>query len=103
MARLDENVYILSDVTPTKDDSDKDGKVLFFSPTVGWYEATWSNPYMGNTTHWTFLPERPPILEDRAAVLDRRFNLWIQDKFPNIEPAAKMLLRLGYEAGAGLK
>ena len=99
MAKLAENVFILADVRPTKEDANEQGYVLYFSLSCGWYQGHWHNTYMKDITHWTYLPERPPAQENPVAIMHRTFDEWVNEKFPNAESAAKMLLRLGYEAG----
>ena len=97
--RLSENVYVLADNKPTKNDADANGNVLYYSPTMGWHQGFWYTTWNSDVTHWTFLPEQPPSQEDPVHKMERRFNAWVTDQFPNVEPAVKMLLRLGYEAG----
>lgn len=94
-----ENIFILAHVKPTKDDADANGNVLYFSPTLGWYQGSWVRTYMVDVTHWTYLPELPPSLEDPLTRMNRTFNEWVDDKYPNVEVPAKALLRIGYEAG----
>lgn len=96
---LAENVYLLADTKPRKEDSDINGNVLYFSPAFGWHQGYWAKTYRDDVTHWTYLPEQPPAQESLQDRLNRTFNKWVDEKFPNVEVAARMLLRLGYEAG----
>lgn len=98
---LQENVYLLSDWKPGKEDSDEKGNVLFFKPGFGWYSGFWQRPHMEGTTHWTYLPLKPPAAEDAEQVRERQFNEWI-NSFPansKFDELALSLLRLGWNAG----
>lgn len=97
--QLGENIYDIGKVSPTKDDADAKGNVLYYSPSLGWMQGLWMRTWRDDVTHWTYCPETPPVQEDKVVKMERTFNQWVNDKFPNIETAAKMLLRLGYEAG----
>lgn len=99
MSKLPENVFIYKEQRPTKEDANEQGYVLYYSASLGWHQAYWSNPWREDITHWTYLPEVPPRLEDRSSIMNRKFNDWADEKFPNCEAAAKMLMRLGWEAG----
>lgn len=94
-----ENVYLLTDVEPCKQDANEKGQVLYYSLSVGWHVAYYARSHMPDVTHWTYLPECPPAQESPAERLDRSFDKWVSRTFPKAEPAARTLLRLGYEAG----
>jgi len=94
-----ENVYLLADVKPCKQDANEKGLLLYYSRSVGWHVAYYANSHMPDVTHWTYLPERPPIKETLEERLDQSFDRWVNRMFPRVEPATRALLRLGYEAG----
>lgn len=97
---LQENVYLLSDWKPSKEDSDDNGNVLYFSPRIGWYQGYWTKPYMDGSTHWTYLPLKPPAAEDPKAKRDREFEKWFAT-FPIKEGDSnliKSLVRVGWDA-----
>lgn len=99
MEKLAENVYAIADTKPTKDDSDANGNVLYFSATLGWHQGYWSLPWREDITHWTYLPERPPSLPDPKVIRDQAFKDWLA-KFPTkFEEPAISLLRLGFNGG----
>jgi len=95
-----ENVYLLTDQRPCKDDADQRGHVLYYSQSVGWHQGFWGKSHMPDATHWTYLPERPPAVVPREHLLETAFNRWQDNAFPKVEPAVKLLLRLGFMAGA---
>lgn len=95
-----ENVFDINDIKPTCEDADANGKVLYFSKSLGWHQGYYHSAFRDDVTHWTYLPEEPPSVEDPAEKMSRLFSEWVNDTFPsNCEPAVRMLLRLGYEAG----
>lgn len=101
--KLPDDIFLLADVKPTKDDANQAGHVLFYSPLAGWHQATWSRSHMADATHWTFLPDAPPEAERRTVRLESGFNAWYNNQFPGCEPQVKALLRLGYMAGANFE
>jgi hypothetical protein len=88
----------ITDAVPTKEDANNAGHVLYYSPSHGWFQGGWTSSYINDTTHWTTCPDRPPVQEDPASVLDKQFSAWVERHCPNVEPAAKALVRLGYDA-----
>ncbi len=93
-----ENVYLLIDQRPTKDDADDKGNVLYYKPGFGWYSGYWHMPYMTDTTHWTYLPERPPILEDPGLLRDNEFDKWLRTFPSKFEDSVIALFRLSWNA-----
>lgn len=96
---LTENIYALLDQRPTRDDGDDNGNVLYYKPAHGWYTGYWSHAYMDGTTHWTYLPVRPPIEEDPALIRDARFEEWLRTFPTKFEDSVIALFRLGWNAG----
>jgi hypothetical protein len=95
---LPENVFDKKDTPPTHACANSQGKVLWFSPSLGWAEGHWQYPIFKDITHWTYAPERPSIQEDPKAVRDRAFDAWLQS-FPSEMPAAaQALAKLGWNA-----
>jgi len=97
--RLSENVYVLKEQPPIKDDADAKGNVLYFKPGFGWYSGYWHSAHMDGTTHWTFLPERPPELEDTKVKREKAYQAWMKLFPAEFDPAADALIRLGFNAG----
>jgi hypothetical protein len=98
---LEENVYVLSDWKPGKEDGDVSGSVLYFKPGFGWYSGHWNHPHMDGTTHWTYLPKDPAPAETLEARRNAAFKTWL-NSFPSearIEELPVSLLRLGWNAG----
>jgi|GEM_PF-2401526 len=98
---LEENIYVLYDWRPGKEDADDKGNVLYFKPGFGWYSGYWQRPHMEGTTHWTYLPKQPPVAEDPSLKRDEQFKQWLST-FPaeaRIEDLPVSLLRLGWNAG----
>jgi hypothetical protein len=98
--RLPNDVFAMTDVKPTQADANSDGNVMYYGPLAGWHQANWSRPYMEDVTHWSYLPDAPPNLARREARLEAGFNSWYSNQFATSEPEVKVLLRLGYMAGA---
>jgi hypothetical protein len=96
---LDENIYLLRTDPPTKDDADEKGNVLYFCPRFGWYSGYFIKPHMDGTTHWTYLPHRPPALPDPAVESDTHFNDWLKSFPTKFEDSVIALFRLGWNAG----
>lgn len=95
---LDVNVFIISDCKPDKDDADANGQVLYYSPDIGWYQGYFYKPHMTGTTHWTYLPKRPPSLEDPTIQRDKKFNEWLVTFPTKFEDAVVALFRLSWNA-----
>lgn len=100
---LPSDVYQLTDVKPTKEDSNSDGNVMYYGPLTGWHQANWSRSYMHDATHWTHLPDAPPDVDRREIRLESAFNAWYNAQFEGSDPTTKVLLRLGYMAGANFE
>lgn len=95
---LAENVYQLDKDKPTKDDADQNGQVMYYAPSYGWYAGYYYKPHMTGTTHWTYLPERPPTLADPTIERDKKFSQWITTFPTKFEDSVVALMRLGWNA-----
>jgi hypothetical protein len=95
---LPENIFEKRITRPTHQCANSQGKVLWFSPTLGWSEGNWQYPPFADISHWTYAPEHPSIEEDPKGVRDRAFEAWLQS-FPSEMPAAaQALAKLGWNA-----
>jgi len=99
-SQLPNDVYLLDEVKPTKEDANRQGQVLWFSQLTGWHQGQWTGSHLSNVTHWSYLPDRPAQAQSREVVLEVAFNVWYDMNFKNGDPQTKVLLRLGYMAGA---
>ena len=96
---LAENIFLYSKDKPTKDDADQNGYVLYFCPEFGWYSGTFMKAHMPGTTHWTYLPLRPPALPDPAIARDQQFDDWLKTFPTKFEDCVIALFRHGWNAG----
>jgi hypothetical protein len=77
MDYLPENVFNLSVQKPRHEDADKDGRVLYFHPRIGWYSGYWMYALHTDSTHWTYCPSTPEIApEDPKVLRSKAFDEW---------------------------
>lgn len=92
-------VYDLMDRTPTKEDANDEGKVLWFHVKLGWTEGDYRYPVYTDCTHWAPCPHRPLHLSPEDRIKDG-FKSWLQSFPAEFPPAASALLELGFKGGA---
>ncbi len=96
---LPENVFDLSVQKPRHEDGDKEGKVLYFHPKMGWYSALWVHTLYTGTTHWTYCPESPAVPpEDPKTLRQQAFEEWLETLDVAIQAPARSFAELAWNA-----
>lgn len=95
---LPENMFSKRENPPTAHTANEQGKVLWFTPSIGWMEGNWQWPTSRDTTHWTYAPEHPPAQEDPKAQRETAFKAWLQSFDTDFNDSALSLIRLGWNA-----
>lgn len=93
---LPEDLYPI-EISPTKNEANGNGEVMFYAEGFGWYVGQFSRPHLPDTTHWTLLPDRPPTTLSNEARCDASYELWCSRR--DLTPLGKEYLLPAYKAG----
>ena len=92
-----EDVYPAATM-PVKTQANATGEVLWFAEGYGWYVGGFASPHMPNTTHWTYIPDRPAC-ENSNALRDVEFDRWMLTFSRETREALRDTLSTAFHAG----